>query len=107
MPHPTPHVPRQVFKFGGTSIGSIEAFHLALGHARAAAERAAGPAGAHPVVVVSAMAGVTDSLLGAAEHASRGDTQAAIAAADAFQSRHLELCQALLPPGAQTALREE
>lgn len=86
------HTPRQVFKFGGTSIGSLDALRLALQHVRAA-----GPGTA---VVVSAMSGVTDQLLDAARSAERGDLQAADRAASDFAARHRALAEALLPePG--------
>ncbi|MEW5850896.1 MAG: bifunctional aspartate kinase/homoserine dehydrogenase I [Myxococcota bacterium] len=69
-----------VFKFGGTSVGSAEAIRLAVGHVKAAAPNVA--------VVVSAMSGITDLLLGGVQAAGRGDADAAREAARSFHERH-------------------
>lgn len=73
----------QVYKFGGVAVGSAEAL-------RKAADRA-GRAGTPLVVVVSAMNGVTDLLLGAAESSVKGDRARPSAAVDEFQQRHESL----------------
>ncbi len=54
-----------VMKFGGTSVGDARSIRAAVGIVRSRLER-------RPVVVVSAMAGVTDALIAAWERASRG-----------------------------------
>lgn len=72
-----------VFKFGGTSVGSAEAIRLALTRVREAAPRI--------VAVVSAMTGVTDSLLSATQQALDGKLDAAGDAARGFESVHLDL----------------
>ena len=79
----------QVFKFGGSSVGSPEAVRMAAGHVMAAK--------GHVVVVVSAMQGVTDLLLAAAQAAHGGNMEDADAAADVFQERHQALIKALVP----------
>lgn len=81
--------PIRVFKFGGTSVGSAEAVRRALAIAEAHAPRL--------VVVVSAMNGVTDALLGAAHAALAGDRTAAQAAVATFRQRHLDLIRDLIP----------
>ena len=77
----------EVYKFGGVSVGSATALRTALAHVR----RASGPL----VVVVSAMNGVTDSLLEAARDAERGNREASHAAAADFARRHSELVHEL------------
>ncbi|MGA7614363.1 MAG: bifunctional aspartate kinase/homoserine dehydrogenase I [Thermoanaerobaculia bacterium] len=77
----------RVYKFGGVAVGSVEAVHTAAAHV----ERAGAPL----VVVVSAMNGVTDLLLSCAESALKQDRGGWVAAAQRFESRHLELLRAL------------
>ena len=72
-----------VMKFGGTSVEDA----AAIGRTAAiVAGRVA--QGKSPVVVVSAMAKVTDQLLRAAEVASRGDRTGALAISERLRSRH-------------------
>src|SRR5437016_6192339 len=73
----------EVYKFGGVAVGSTAAVRAALAHVR----RARGPL----TVVVSAMNGVTDLLLGAAASAVRGDRAAFAEASGEFEQRHLAL----------------
>ena len=51
------------------------------------------------VVVVSALAGVTDLLLDGARRSVAGEPEAASAAAATFLRRHRDLAHALVPPG--------
>lgn len=88
----------QVFKFGGTSVGSAEAIRAALAHVCHAAPRV--------TVVVSAMSGITDLLLAGVEAAGRGEASAMEAATEAFRTRHLGVANALLRDSA-TALAGE
>jgi aspartate kinase len=82
-----------VMKFGGTSVGSPGALGNALDLVRRAAERE--PA----VVVVSALAGVTDSLLHfAREPGRRADLAPRIAERHRALSREMELPDSLLAP---------
>jgi aspartokinase/homoserine dehydrogenase 1 len=80
-----------VMKFGGTSMGSAERI-------RAAAHIAAEERQKRPVlVVVSAMARVTDLLLETLRRAEAGDTAGMEANLQKLQDRHVETCHELLP----------
>ena len=85
--------PLEVWKFGGASLADAAAI-------RKAAELATG----HPgplVIVASALAGVTDLLLGGAHAAVTGDTRQASRVAAAFLVRHRKIARELLLAGAQ------
>jgi aspartate kinase len=87
-----------VMKFGGTSVkdaGAIRRVARLVARQRAATAASAGTA-AGPVVVVSALAGVTDDLLEVARRAGEGDEAGARARVAALRRRHLELAEALL-----------
>ena len=84
-----------VMKFGGTSVADADAIRRVVALARAARERD----GAPPVVVVSAMSGITDRLLAVASAAENGDEARASAAIDDIARRHLEAIDRLLPDG--------
>ena len=76
--------PIQVMKFGGTSVGDAARIRSAAKiAAEAAKERSV-------VVVVSAMSGVTNTLIAAAGKAAAGDEAAAEALAKALQTKHHE-----------------
>lgn len=77
-----------VFKFGGVAVGSPAAIRAAASHVTAAAPRVA--------VIVSAMNGVTDMILDAAQAALRGDNVGYTSAAKRFETRHLETIEALI-----------
>ncbi len=79
-------------KFGGTSVEDAAAI-------RRTADIVAGrlALGMQPVVVVSAMARVTDQLLHAAAAAGRGDKSAALAASVALRQRHHQAAADLIP----------
>jgi aspartokinase/homoserine dehydrogenase 1 len=89
-----------VYKFGGVAVGSAEALRVAAAHVRVAA--AASAAGARSgrrytlVVVVSAMNGVTDLLLGAARAALARNRDAFESAAVEFEARHVALAREVL-----------
>src|SRR6266571_4246712 len=89
-----PGSPPHIHKFGGASLANA-----------AGIERAAKIVAAyHPapqVVVVSAMSGVTDTLLDCAARASRGDAAQLRTAAKALRARHGEAARALVPRGAR------
>lgn len=78
----------EVFKFGGVAVGSAAAVRTAVGHVRAARGQL--------VVIVSAMNGVTDLLLGAAQSALRGERESCADAARTFCDRHAALVDELL-----------
>jgi aspartate kinase len=87
-----------VMKFGGTSVGSAERIRVA---ARIAAEEKQ----KRPVlVVVSAMARVTDLLLETLRRAEAGDTAGMEANLQKLQDRHVETCHQLLPADKQEAV---
>jgi aspartokinase/homoserine dehydrogenase 1 len=81
----------EVWKFGGASMADA-----------AAIRRAAGLIGRHPgplVVVVSAMAGVTDALLDGARRAAAGDAAAGARIGAAFLRLHRRVAVGLLRSG--------
>jgi bifunctional aspartokinase / homoserine dehydrogenase 1 len=89
----------EVMKFGGTSMGNADCIGRA---ARIVAEAAANR---EVVVVVSAMSGVTNLLIAAAESAARGDQDAATELADRLRRQHLAVIETLISdPERQTDL---
>ncbi len=87
-----------VMKFGGTSVEDP----AAIGRTAAiVAGRAA--QGKQPVVVVSALAKVTDQLLRAAAAASTGDRTGALAISSRLRSRHRDTAAALVKVPADAA----
>lgn len=77
-----------VMKFGGTSVGSIDAFRQV---AQIVADKVASQAKtARPgvVVVTSAMSGVTNLLIAAATQAAAGDEQNHLTASATLQNKH-------------------
>ena len=82
-----------VMKFGGTSVEDAQAMQRTAGIVRGRRER-----GLEAVVVVSAMAKVTDLLLSAAAAAGRGDKAGALAIGARLRHRHIDTSTALLEP---------
>jgi aspartate kinase len=80
-----------VMKFGGTSVEDAQAMKRTAGIVRGRRER-----GLEAVVVVSAMAKVTDLLLSAASAAGRGDKAGALAIGARLRHRHIDTATALL-----------
>jgi aspartate kinase len=78
-----------VVKFGGTSVGDAGAIQRATAIVR-------GRLGRRPIVVVSAMAGVTNELLALAEQASHGHLIGALRAVEGLRDRHLTAATTLL-----------
>ena len=78
-------------KFGGTSVEDAAAMRRTAAIVRGRRER-----GLQPVVVVSAMAKVTDQLLAAAAAAGRGEKADALAIASRLRHRHIETANNLL-----------
>lgn len=89
-----------VMKFGGTSVEDAVAISRT---AKIVAGRLA--AGYIPVVVVSALAKVTDQLLAAAGEAGRGDRDAALAIASRLRQRHLDTAAQLLSSAGSSACK--
>jgi aspartokinase/homoserine dehydrogenase 1 len=99
MPPRQQHAP-QVHKFGGASLADA----TAVAHAVSLIQSF----GSEPtIVVVSAMAGVTDALLEVARQAGRGDERATAALIAQLRSRHTEIARTLLSqPRARSAMLE-
>ena len=74
-------------KFGGTSVADPEAITRLIGIVRGQRERS--DRRTPPVVVVSALAGVTDQLVGVARLAEEGEADRAAAALHALLDRHV------------------
>jgi len=81
----------QVMKFGGTSVGDASCI------ARAAQIVAEAERENAVVVVVSAMSGVTNRLVEAANRAGAGDAQAGTALTDGLRQQHHTALSALVP----------
>jgi aspartate kinase len=80
-----------VMKFGGTSVENAAAIARTAEIVESRRAR-----GLTPVVVVSAMAKVTDQLLAAAAAAERGDRTGALAISSRLRNRHLDAVSAML-----------
>ena len=90
-----------VQKFGGTSVADPAAIRRLIEIVRAARARD----GRGPAVVVSAMSGVTDVLLGIASTAGSGSgTEEALAKIEQLRQRHLAAAAELAAPADQEAL---
>lgn len=83
-----------VLKFGGTSVGDAESISRT---GRIVATRATKGA----IVVVSALAGVTNALIAVAEQAAKGHLIGAIRAIEGLRERHLGEAEKLLGAGEQ------
>ncbi len=89
-----------VLKFGGTSVGTVEAMRQTVAVVRRA-RQTHGPV----VVVTSALSGVTDLLLRTIDHAAQGaNGEQRAAAQERLLTRHREMINALLPPSARDPL---
>ncbi|HEY1464648.1 MAG TPA: lysine-sensitive aspartokinase 3 [Terriglobales bacterium] len=80
-----------VMKFGGTSVESATAIKRIAEIVRSRRKQ-------DPVVVVSAMAKVTDQLVAMGQKASSGDAEGALELLPALKERHLQAAQELLNP---------
>jgi len=89
-----------VMKFGGTSVEDTAAIQRLIGIVESRL-------GAHPVVVVSALAKVTDQLLEAGNSAARGHLGEALALVRNIYVRHEELADSLLGASAYGSLDRE
>jgi aspartokinase/homoserine dehydrogenase 1 len=90
--------PLIAMKFGGTSVGNTERMKCAGDLVREHAERA------DVVVVVSAMGGVTDMLIRAANEASQGDREHWKGVRQELARRHREVADQLLTPAEQAVV---
>ena len=89
-----------VMKFGGTSVEDAAAI-------RRAADIVRSRLAAHPVVVVSAMAKVTDQLLAAGRAAATGDRVQALAISQGLRDRHFRTAAELLGAGGFSKIQPE
>ena len=85
-----------VLKFGGTSVADTAALQRVAGVVQRAHRTT------RPVVVVSALAGVTDALLAAADAAASGDVQPQLAA---LLERHAEIAGRLARPDSSKGIQ--
>jgi bifunctional aspartokinase / homoserine dehydrogenase 1 len=91
-----------VMKFGGTSVGSVEAMAQVVDIVRQACGEWPGV-----VVVASALNGVTNLLLDSAARSALGDREAYRPAAAELIKRHTEIIQALVKDTGQAAILEQ
>lgn len=84
-----------VMKFGGTSVGSPERFLSVVEIVRGKMEQHGAP-----IVVVSAMSGVTDMLIQAAHEAKDRDLEASLTVLDKIQERHKDTIYTLFQQSA-------
>lgn len=90
--------PLIVMKFGGTSVGNAERMGSVAAIAREHAERA------EIAVVLSAMGGVTDMLIRAANESAHGDRDHWKGVRQELARRHREVADRLLPPAEQAVV---
>lgn len=81
-----------IMKFGGTSVADCEAINRTISIVESKLQQ-------KPVVVVSALSKVTDSLYKIADAAKRGDAAEAQELLEALRLRHQELANCLVPSG--------
>jgi aspartate kinase len=94
MAHP------RILKFGGTSVADA----AAVARVTAVVREHGGP---RPVVVVSALAGATDTLLAAADAAADGDPRGHEPSLDALLERHASIARQLARPETSDVLLAE
>lgn len=87
-------------KFGGTSVGDVAAFERVFHVISTQADK-------QPVVIVSAMTKVTDTLLDAVEIAKKGDFAAAFASLEPHFERHVEVSKHFIPTDKPNAFNDE
>lgn len=95
-----------VMKFGGTSVADHAAIERLMAIVRAERQVAIQPESQDwrgPIVVVSALGGATDRLLGVAAEAGAGDAEGARENTRALRQRHLDVARVISDP----ALRAE
>ena len=78
-----------VVKFGGTSVGDAEAIERSAEIVRGRLDR-------QPAVVVSALAGATNSLLAIGEQSAKGHLIGALRGVETLRDRHFQMCEKLL-----------
>ncbi len=98
-----------VMKFGGTSVADQAAIERLMGIVARQRERdaAAGDTAPGPVVVVSALSGVTDRLLGVAAEAGAGDNEGARHNLRDLRARHLSVAEVVADEALRAGARAE
>jgi len=81
-----------VLKFGGTSVEDADAIRRTAGIVASRVDR-------QPIVVVSALAGVTNALIAFAEQSVKGHLIGALRAVESLRERHLRQAELLLGTG--------
>jgi aspartate kinase len=96
-----------VMKFGGTSVADQAAIGRLMGIVARQREKdvAAGDAAPGPVVVVSALSGVTDRLLGVAAEAGAGDNEGARHNLRDLRARHMTVAEVVADDTLRAAAR--
>ncbi|BAL99060.1 MULTISPECIES: aspartate kinase [Caldilinea] len=92
-----------VMKFGGTSVGSADAFAQVAQIVKAAVESESRRERPGVVVVTSAMSGVTNMLIEAAQRAERGDVSFYQAQQDSLLLKHQVVAGRLIEDGSERA----
>jgi aspartate kinase len=92
-----------VMKFGGTSVGDAQRMEQVLQLAATASER-----GDLPILVISAMAGITNALIDGAKRAVQRDLTGALAQIEFIRTKHVETVTTLFgqDPVAEQLLRD-
>src|SRR5215204_2903653 len=91
-------VTMKVMKFGGTSVADEPAIERLIALVRAERQAEAQTEGGDargPVVVVSALSGVTDRLLGVAALAGSGDVEGARTSLQDLRARHIKVSEVI------------
>ena len=98
-----------VMKFGGTSVADRAAIERLMGIVARQREKdvAAGDAAPGPVVVVSALSGVTDRLLGVAAEAGAGDNEGARHNLRDLRARHMTVAEVVADDAQRAAARAD
>jgi len=91
-------------KFGGTSVADPDAINRLIGIVER--QKAKSTNGTAPVVVVSALAGVTDKLVAIAQLAEEGEGARAAAEIEALLERHLDVASAVTGASRAKLLQE-
>jgi aspartate kinase len=97
-------------KFGGTSVADRTAIERLMAIVRAQRQADAQQEGGDargPIVVVSALSGVTDRLLGVAAQAGAGDAEGARGNLIDLHQRHVSVCDVVIDPGLRAELLGE
>jgi aspartate kinase len=92
-----------VMKFGGTSVGSRDAFAAVAAIVRQKAQQEAAAARPGVVVVTSAMSGVTNLLIDAAQKAARGDGAAHFETTATLAQKHAAIAAAFVADESERA----